>query len=262
MHFPMTFLPERIYLTQLMKYASNESSGTLREISEETGIPTGDSTGKVRPHIDYAFGMGLIQYSLIDGVYSLFLTPFGKSVWDNDPRMNESITQWLAHAHLCDPSDGAELWFQVFTNWNHHERKTGDSITKKLKVTKTTIRPFLKMYQVQESFGRIHVLNETSQGYSRIIAPIIRDMDRSYGVLVLKLLEKYFPEKKQVGIGEFEEVTFFSARFGWDVNETQKVFDIVASLGFIKKSELVLPYVIQALSSSKDEWLKIYDDLI
>lgn len=245
-----------------MKYASNESSGTLREISEETGIPTGDSTGKVRPHIDYAFGMGLIQYSLIDGVYTLSLTPLGKSVWKNDPRMNESITQWLAHVHLCDPTDGAEIWFQIFTNWKHLEKKTIDSITKKLQVTKTTIRPFLKMYQIQESFGKIHVLNETPRGLSRTIAPIIRDMDRCYGVLVLELLEKYFPGKKQVGIGEFEEVTLFSARFGWDLNETQKVFDIAASLGLIKKSELVFPFVIQALSSSKDEWLKIYDDLI
>lgn len=62
----MTFLPERLYLTQLMKYASNEYSGSLFEISEETGIPTGESTGKVKPHIDYAVGMGILQYALED----------------------------------------------------------------------------------------------------------------------------------------------------------------------------------------------------
>jgi hypothetical protein len=258
----MTFLPERLYLTQLLKYASNEASGSLFEISEETGIPTGESTGKVKPHIDYAVGMGLIQYSLEDGRYKLVLTTFGKSVWVNDPRMNEPITQWLSHAHLCDPYDGAEAWFQIFTNWNHLETKKIGSMTNKLQVTKTTIRPLLKMYQIQESFGKIQVINEVPGGYSRTIAPIIRDMDRSYGVLILELLEKYFPGREQVGVGEFEEATLFSARFGWDSNEAQKVFDITAGLGFIKKSELVFPLVIQALRSSRDEWFKIYDDLI
>lgn len=262
MHFPMTFLPERIYLTQLLKFAFNGSSGSLFEISEETGIPTGESTGKVKPHIDYAVGMGLIQCSLDDGKYKLILTSFGKSVWENDPRMNEHITQWLAHAHLCDPIDGAEAWFQIFINWNHLETKKMSTILRKLQVTKTTIRPFFKMYQLQESFGKIHALDENSSGYSRTIAPIIRDMERPYGVLILELLEKYFPERKQVGIGEFEEVTLFSARFGWDSNEAQKVFDISADLGYIKKSELVFPLVIQAIRSSSDEWLKIYDDLI
>ncbi len=262
MHFPMTFLPERLYLTQLMKYAFNESSGSLFEISEETGIPTGESTGKVKPHIDYAVGMGLLQYSLEDGRYMLYLTSFGKSVWKNDPRMNEHVTQWLAHAHLCDPTDGAEAWFHIFSNWSHLEVKTINSITKKLQVTKTTIRPFLQMYQRQESFGKIHAINKTLHGYSRIIAPIIRDMNRAYGVLILWLLEKYFPKRKQIGIYEFEEVTLFSARFGWDSNEAQKVFDITAGLGYIKKSELVFPFVIQALRSSKDEWLNIYNDLI
>lgn len=66
--FHQTFIPERAHISALLKFAAsgNESTSTPlsvtdQEISVETGIPTGQSSGKVPAMLDYCRGMGLIQ---------------------------------------------------------------------------------------------------------------------------------------------------------------------------------------------------------
>lgn len=59
--FHQSFIPERAYISALLKYAARAKEGTDQEISAETGIPTGQSSGKVPAMIDYARGMGLIH---------------------------------------------------------------------------------------------------------------------------------------------------------------------------------------------------------
>lgn len=58
--FPQSFLPDRDLLARLLRFTAQGGSGS-KDISAETGIPTGASTGKVEPMIRYAGGMGLIK---------------------------------------------------------------------------------------------------------------------------------------------------------------------------------------------------------
>lgn len=60
--FHMTFQPERHYLSALLAFAQViDGPTTIATISSQTGIPTGKSSGKVRPLLQYARGMGLID---------------------------------------------------------------------------------------------------------------------------------------------------------------------------------------------------------
>lgn len=113
-NFHRTFKPERSYLSALLRYAAAGKGGTLMDISRHTGIPTGASSGKVQPTIDYCTGMGLLQPQKANNTYSFLLTPFGRTVLNEDPFLSEPVTQWLAHLQLCHPRKGADLWFQIF----------------------------------------------------------------------------------------------------------------------------------------------------
>lgn len=51
--FHQTFIPERHYINALLKFAAKGGQGDIQAISECTGIPTGQSSGKVAPILDY-----------------------------------------------------------------------------------------------------------------------------------------------------------------------------------------------------------------
>ncbi len=46
LNFHQSFIPERMLISSLLKYAAKGKQGTIKEMSEETGIPMGKSTGK------------------------------------------------------------------------------------------------------------------------------------------------------------------------------------------------------------------------
>lgn len=61
-NFAQTFKPEKQYISAILKLATKNEPMTAKQISLETGIPSGESSGKVVPHIEYAKYMGLIDY--------------------------------------------------------------------------------------------------------------------------------------------------------------------------------------------------------
>ena len=53
-NFHQTFKPESQYISSILSIADNNDGLSLREISQLTGIPQGESSGKVEPHIVYS----------------------------------------------------------------------------------------------------------------------------------------------------------------------------------------------------------------
>ena len=64
LNFHQSFKPEHNLLCSLMQSLAECSGKTAQEISKLTGIPTGDSSGKVVPTIYYLEYMGLIVENL------------------------------------------------------------------------------------------------------------------------------------------------------------------------------------------------------
>ena len=65
-NFAQTFKPEKQYISSILNIANKCEPMTAKQISLETGIPMGEKSGKVIPHIEYAKFMGLIDYEKID----------------------------------------------------------------------------------------------------------------------------------------------------------------------------------------------------
>ena len=105
-NFHMTFPPTPAYIGRLLKIADGRVR-TVAEIAEETGIPEGASSGKVRPHIQYASYMWLLNSS------DFTRTPLGKIVYLEDCMLTEKLTQMLCHVNMISPT-GAPMWRYLF----------------------------------------------------------------------------------------------------------------------------------------------------
>ena len=108
--FHETFQPELGYISKLLQLGAEDFSGDKYKISELTGIPTGKEKGKVEPHIRYAKYMGLLDFSVARGIYTLTLTPIGEEVLRQDKYLHESLTLWLLHYFITRRELGAPQW--------------------------------------------------------------------------------------------------------------------------------------------------------
>ena len=95
-NFHRTFKPERQYINDILKFAAEGRSGDAKSIADETGIPTGKSSGKVIPTIDYCRAMGLITTRRgNNSELKPELTDLGRVILREDPYLNTQIIQWI-----------------------------------------------------------------------------------------------------------------------------------------------------------------------
>ncbi|MBU9728867.1 DUF4007 family protein [Diplocloster modestus] len=108
--FHETFQPETGYISKILELASKSYQGSKFEISEITGIPTGNLKGKVEPNIKYAAYMNLITYEVVKGIYMLSLTDMGKEVFEQDRYLQDHLTKWICHYGITQRFSGAIQW--------------------------------------------------------------------------------------------------------------------------------------------------------
>ena len=111
--FHQTFPPERDCLARLLELASDMPPMTKEQISQVTGIPTGTSSGKVEPHIQYAEFMGLICDLRSQGLHCLTRTALGEQIYLSDPFLSEPLSQLLCHANICREYRGRSLALHI-----------------------------------------------------------------------------------------------------------------------------------------------------
>ena len=113
LNFHQTFKPERQYISGLLSEIECCNGLDIQEISNQTGIPTGKSSGKVEPTISYAEYMGLIKKQKCDGKYELEYTALGECIRDEDSGLLEKLTLLMMHCMIVRPYGGAELWAYI-----------------------------------------------------------------------------------------------------------------------------------------------------
>ena len=155
-NFALTFKPEKQYIGCLLKIAERAQPMSTKQISLETGIPMGTSSGKVVPHIDYCKFMGLIDYERIDSnTYQLSLTPLGEVVLDEDPGIKEELSLILLHSMLVRNIEGAPIWDEMYHKIfpKYHGTISIEDAINELniiydnKVTKKNFAPFISSYE-------------------------------------------------------------------------------------------------------------------
>lgn len=258
--FNLTFIPERKNLVKILGLCQKGTLGKLtdKEISFETGIPTGKSSGKVQPTIKYAQAMGLMRE---ENPKDFRLLPFGEAVLEQDYGMDYPITQWVAHAFLCDQRNGAEAWNKTFSDWMPGTSRTLQYLANQAGEPEKVYTPTIRMYSNPLSFASAQIVTEDTE-YRRNAAPLASENMFGYGAVFAQCLHEYFPGAMQVALDEFDKTSQYAMRFGWDSQQLQSLMSELSAMGIVKVHAFVSPVVVQLLVSEDSLWASLYDNFI
>lgn len=263
-------MPERQYLNAILRFAARGGSGDIQQIASETGIPTGASSGKVDPTLDYCRGMGLITLpETRSAIKSPELTPFGRILMLEDPFLKEPLTQWLAHFHLCDINKGAEMWYQTF---NKGSMRLGlefsrDTLEEWLAFSCNVpkgglIGPLVRMYEDDAAFKNSGILTENNGIINRKIAPINNTMALGYGSWLIALMESIAKSGSQLTITEIEEKCGWISISGWNPMEIVTILSLIENKGLLSVDRQMNPWILKAKDSAANLWRRIFEDLL
>ena len=268
-NFHRTFKPERSYLSALLRYAAAGKSGSLEEISNHTGIPTGSSSGKVQPTIDYCAGMGLLRPQKTNASYAFSLTPFGRVVLAEDPFLSNPVTQWLAHLQLCHPHKGADLWYQVFVEGMEtlgldFSRQTLERHLRTVYATegRNPIGPVIGSYTDEAAFKGAGVLTEKEDQIHRAAAPLSTESRRGYAAWLAQLLADFFPTTRNIPVTDWERACGWKRATGWHPSTAADMLAEAEHLGVLAVDRHMQPWLVDLRRSPEDIWLTIFDDML
>ena len=271
LEFHETFQPEMTYISKLMKLASGVYSGTKFDISKYSGIPTGNQKGKVEPHIRYAKCMGLIDYALDKGVYSLTLTPLGEEVFVQDPYLHEDLSCWLCHYGMTKKNSVAPQW-EYLVHTIHPG--FGDKISQDRLFTLagtwcdvSQSNMLKKVFSVVKSsytegcFGRLNFLKWDRNIEFHEHAEKF-DMAYVYAYALLDSWNRVFPEKQEITDLEIKNEIGFDKIFGLNEDEYNYVIDSLSFEGVITVNRQLYPATIICTSGVQNIIPQLYSRLL
>ena len=270
-NFHRTFMPERQYVTALLRFAAADKEGDYQAISAATGIPTGVSTGKVPAILDYCRGMGLVRLGGQDrsAVKKPELTTFGRALLLEDPYLKAGVSQWIAHLNLCGPATGADAWYRTFfcggqsLGMSFDREKLEAHLSLAYGVEKAgLVGPLIRMYEDDAAFRVCGALSETSGQVVRKPAPVSDEFGIAYGAWLLQLMADHFPGELQVSITELDAKAGWRTIPGWDIGHHQRVLELVVRKGLIEVDRHMEPWLLRPAAAVESSWKRIYDDLL
>lgn len=255
LNFHQTFKPECHYVSAILEVAGNEQLLSVKDISLLTGIPTGESSGKVEPHIMYASYMGLIEYEKTKGDYCLKRTKLGEIVFMEDPGLQEKLTILLCHCMMLREKTGAPLWSVTFRNIMPRYRNSIDKelFIKELdsivvgKVTTKNVAPFFGSYS--DFFDVLGILSEAGNLVTVSSTVYDKDFIYLYAFVLFEYWKERYANQDEITSTELD-VMHFGEAFGWSTEEEYKVLEHLADEGFIRMNRQLFPYTILKLTDS------------
>ena len=268
-NFAQTFKPEKQYIGSLLKIAEREEVMTTKQISLETGIPMGTSSGKVVPHIEYCKFMGLIDYEKKDvNTYILKITPLGKIVLEEDPGIRENLTILLLNSMLLRDIEGAPIWDSMFGKIlpKYHGRISIDDAIKELniiyenKITKKNFAPFLNSYE--DMFSPLNYFNRTSSDDIELtyLPKVDSDFVYLYCFILFIYWDESFKDRLEITANEFSELNF-GHKLNSDIQTEYKILELINEKGLIRLNRQMNPYTIMRLASKDELMHNLYSEL-
>jgi len=269
-NFHKSFIPERRFIHALLRFAAGRGTGTIQDIANATGIPTGVSSGKVAPTIDYCRAMGLLTLPEVrSAIKKPELTAFGRVVLLEDPYLKTEITQWLAHLNLCGEENGAEVWYQTF--WNGAARLgpvfERDSLENWLASVCNTrpgglIGPLISMYQEDASFAICGALTENGKQVTRRQMAIRSEFAWGYSAWLLSAMERIVPQGEQVTIPQIEKACGWRILTDWTSADSERALSLIERKGAISIDRHMQPWILRAKEPATEAWRFLFSDMI
>lgn len=269
--FHATFIPERHYVAEILRFAASGKEGTYQEIRDITGIPMGEQSGKAQAILDYCRGMGLVflEGKRQEAIKRPRLTDLGRKVFLEDRFLKESVTQWVVHLNLCGALTGADLWHQAFCLAAPHLglRFTRKRLEEYLKLSYSTRRsgligPLLRTYQEDAALSRCGAIYEEDGQVIRRPAPLESEFSFAYGAWLLQLMVDHFPNTNQVPVSELEACAGWQSICGWDTSGTQKVLLFIENKGLIEVDRHMNPWILRGRVWPQEAWGRLYEGLV
>ena len=261
-NFHKTFSPQDSYITKILELAKNNYSGSKEEISEETGIPTGKTSGKVVPHILYAQYMGLTTHTLSRGKYSLELTDLGKTVLDNDKYLFEDISRLICHYNICDEVNGAYLWSFIYNGLPImlDETMSEDAMKKKYNdffMVKTDLGALRKSYSDDGFFALLDLI-DFSEGI-RINSSYYKD-ERLYvyAYSLFRSWDKKYSKTLEITADQIVDMKW-NKRFGFDEDEMLFALEQMEGKQLIRLNKQLVPYTVIRNADTADVLPHLYE---
>ncbi|QFU01026.1 hypothetical protein FIU83_05195 [Halomonas sp. THAF5a] len=271
--FHMTFQPERQYLNALLTYVQSMSGSMLTSvmaISEATGIPTGKSTGKVKPLIQYAQGMGLLDVEARRGSkeITISLTPFAKTVLHEDPHLLEETTQWALHLLLCRRNGGAEAWYAVFVDAafvlgrRFREDQFVDFLNNRFGWSRDAVGPLLRTYTDPAALAKASAIVEEDNQVLLRKVPLQPAFHDTVAALLFMAWDAAMANDTQVALRELEESSGLITATGWGQEEQTQFLIELESAGFVRVDRQTGAPILTRFASTAHVLQVMYDRLV
>ena len=267
LNFHETFKPELQYISSIVSISDGVTWYTVKDISSLTGIPNGESSGKVRPHILYSDYMGLIRYEKKDQTYRLERTSLGKIVYEQDPGFQEKLTQLLCHLMLCRADKGASMWNKVFVDIMP---RYSCSISKDIlllelnklldnKINKKNFAPFLVSYE--EAFYDLNLINLNGDIVAANPHQYNNEYLYVYAYFIYVLWDALYPDEDEITGNQFDSLTFGSY-LNLDFKKSYEILEHLSDAGIIRLNRQLTPYTLLRLTTKEELETRLYDNLI
>lgn len=268
-NFHQKFIPERRYLSALLRFAASGCDGTLKEISEATGIPMGGQSGKMPAILDYARGMGLISLGTEtrQNIKRPALTDMGQIILDEDPSLSESLTQTLLHMNLCRNDMGACAWNAVFAKSNRSLRsrflktQLEGYLRSNFGEGNNRTGPLIATYLESAALSGAGVIEVDGDLVIREKAPLFDLYSNAYVAYTLNLLETYFPGQNQVTLPDFNQATELFDICMWDQQDIEVFCSLIQRKQMIQVDRQMQPWLLHKKRTSQQIWPMIFDDI-
>lgn len=261
-NFPQTFKLEPPLLAKLLITINecNILQGNMHDISEATGIPTGDSSGKVEPTIAYGYSSGLISAEKSSGIWTLELTPLAKILLQEDRMLNEDISLFIMHLMMnridpLQPQEGLNAaWFDVCISSKYQISDTFnlDQLEKFVKDKRGEQKYLRKLLTLIISsydpnngdvpFSKISVFqinqNNKQLEVKRLAAPLEYKFFPAYSAFLFLEWNRLFPQQSQISFDEFLILTRWNLLMNWSNKHFNRLLDWMAEKGFIQVDRL------------------------
>lgn len=266
LNFHQTFRPEKQYIAAILELAGDATVRNVKEISSLTGIPNGESSGKVEPHIIYACCMGLISYEKVNGGYRLERTMLGETIYAEDPGLQENLTILMCHCMMQCENDGAPLWSTIIKKIMPLYR-TGikkDMLLKELvapfdgKATTKNIAPFFGSYN--SFFDSLGLLVEEGDSLKIECLQYNKEFIYAYAIAFLTYWNEMYPSQDEITSVQMDELHFGEV-FGWDMQSEYAVLEHLSDKGIIRMNRQLMPYTILKLVEVEALYCRLFSEL-
>lgn len=255
-NFHQTFPPTPAYIGRILSIANGESR-TPREISDLTGIPQGESSGKVVPHLKYAYYMGLIEAD----VSRPTLTTLGETVLTEDKSCGEALTQWLMHRSLISAA-GAPMWNYLYRDLLHNNNGSVNkeylSRQMEMRFGKCKYTPALTTYN---EFSAIDYISVSTDSVSIRHQSLNRELLYVYAYELLAEWENIYPDHAEITADECYRMAS-STCFGLSEIQWFEAMEQIAGKGICRLNRQLSPFTVIRLAESSAVIPKLYSLLL